>query len=55
MTISSRLRKMIAPGLLPRTVQLCSHCQQNPAGAGVSQEHISDELDRSVSDMITFG
>src|SRR5262249_43776643 len=32
-TISSRLRTMIASGLLPPTVQLCSHCQQNPAGS----------------------
>ena len=28
---------MIAPGLLPRTVQLCIHCQHNPAGFWVSR------------------
>ena len=55
MTISSRLRTMIAPGLLPQTMQLCSHCQQSPAGSGVSQERVSDELDRSRSDVIALG
>ena len=55
MTISSRLRTMIASGLLPHTMQLCSHCQQSPAGSGVSQERVSDELDRSRSDVIALG
>ena len=55
MTISSRLRTMIASGLLPHTVQLCSHCQQNPAGSGASKERASDEPDRSRSDVIAFG
>jgi hypothetical protein len=55
MTISSRLRTMIAPGLLPQTMQLCSHCQPNLAESGVSQEGVSDELDRSRSDVIAFG
>ena len=55
MTISSRLRTMIAPGPLPHTVQLCSHCQQSPPGFGVNQERVSDELDRSRSDVIAFG
>jgi hypothetical protein len=32
----SRLLTMIAPGPLSRTVQLCIHCQQNPAGFWVS-------------------
>ena len=55
MTLSSRLRTMIASGLLPHTVQLCSHCQQNPAGSGASQERASDELDLSRSEVIAFG
>jgi hypothetical protein len=29
-------RPPAAPGLLPRTVQLCIHCRQNPAGFWVS-------------------
>ena len=28
---------MIAPRLLPRTVQLCTHCQHNPAGFWVGR------------------
>jgi hypothetical protein len=28
----SRWRTVTPPGLLPRTVQLCIHCRQNPAG-----------------------
>jgi hypothetical protein len=55
MTMSSRLRTMIAPGLLPHTRQLCIHCQQNPAGFWVSQKRASDELDRSRCDVIAFG
>jgi hypothetical protein len=31
-----RLRMMITPGLLPRTVQLCIHCRESPAGFWVS-------------------
>jgi hypothetical protein len=54
-TMSSRLRTMIAPGLLPRTRQLCIHCQQNPAGFWVSQQRASDGLDRSRCDVIAFG
>jgi hypothetical protein len=65
-TMSSRLRTMIAPGLLPHTRQLCIHCQQNPAGFWVSQEpartvrrpgclSCCDGLDRSRSDVIAFG
>jgi hypothetical protein len=30
-------RTMIVPRLRPRTVQLCIHCRQNPAGFWVSQ------------------
>ncbi len=29
-------RAIAAPGLLPRTVQLCVHCRENPAGFWVS-------------------
>jgi hypothetical protein len=32
----SRRRTVTAPRLLPRTVQLCIHCRQNPAGFWVS-------------------
>jgi hypothetical protein len=35
-TTASR-RTMTAPGLLPHTVQLCTHCRQNPAGFWVSR------------------
>ena len=66
MTMSSRLRTMIAPGLLPHTRQLCIHCQQNPAGFWVSQKRARtvrrpwclscrDRLDRSRDDVIAFG
>ena len=54
-TMASRLRTMIAPGLLPHTWQPCIHCQQNPAGFWVSQKRASDELDRSRCDVIAFG
>ena len=35
-TTASRRRALTAPRLLPRTVQLCIHCRQNPAGFWVS-------------------
>jgi hypothetical protein len=35
-TTMPRRRTMIAVPLLPRTVQLCIHCRQNPAGFWVS-------------------
>jgi hypothetical protein len=65
-TMSSRLRTMIEPGLLPHTWQLCIHCQQNPAGFWVSQKGARtvrrpwclpccDGLDRSRCDVIAFG
>jgi hypothetical protein len=65
-TMSSRLRTMIAPGLPTHTLQLCIHCQQNPAGFWVSQKgartvrrpwclSCCDELDRSRCDVIAFG
>ncbi len=63
-TTSSRPCTMIAPGLLPHTLQLCIHCQQDPAGFWVSQKHAStvrrpwclsccDELDWRRYDLIT--
>ena len=30
------LRAMLGSGRLPRTIQLCVHCRQNPAGFWVS-------------------
>lgn len=65
-TMSSRLRTMIAPGLLPHTLQPCIHCQQNPAGFWISQKRARtvrrpwclsccDGLDRSRCDVIAFG
>jgi hypothetical protein len=56
---------MIAPGLMPRTVQLCTHCQQNPAGFWVSRGSgqtvrrpwclaCLPELDRGSCDVIPF-
>jgi hypothetical protein len=35
-TTASRRRAPTAPRLLPRTVQICIHCRQNPAGLWVS-------------------
>jgi hypothetical protein len=35
-TTSARWRAIIAPRLLPHTIQLCIHCRQNPAGFWVS-------------------
>jgi hypothetical protein len=57
---------LIAAGLLPHTLQLCIHCQQNPAGFWVGQQHARavrrpwclsccDELDWSRYDLIPFG
>ena len=34
----SLLHTLIAPGLLPHTVQLCIHCRENPAGFWVSRK-----------------
>jgi len=36
-TTTTRRRAAILPRLLPRTVQLCVHCRQNPAGFWVSR------------------
>ncbi len=65
MAKASRRRPMIAPRLLPRTVQLCIHCRQSPAGFWVSHKSSKtvrrpwclsccDGLDRNRSDMIAF-
>jgi hypothetical protein len=62
----SRLRTMIAPGPLPRTVQFCIHCRQNPAGFWVSRKTAKavrhpwclsccDEPDRGQCDVVPFG
>jgi len=56
----------IAPGLLPRTIQLCVHCQQRPAGFWVRRTggmvvrrpwcmSCSQDLDRDDYDVIPFG
>jgi hypothetical protein len=61
-----RLRMVIMPGLLPRTVQLCIHCRESPAGFWVSRENgkvvrrpwclsCCQELDRSRCAVIPFG
>jgi hypothetical protein len=34
---TTRQRAITAPRLLPRTIQLCIHCRQNPAGFWVSR------------------
>ncbi len=39
MAKASRRRPMIAPRLLPRTVQLCMHCRHTPAGFWVSDKN----------------
>ena len=61
-----RRRTMIGPGLLPRTVQLCIHCRQRPAGFWVSRTggqtvrrpwclSCCQELDRDLCDVVPFG
>ena len=35
-TTNSRRRTITTPRLLPRTIQLCIHCQHNPAGFWVN-------------------
>ena len=57
---------MIAAGLLPRTIQLCIHCQQRPAGFWVRHTggtvvrrpwclSCCQQLDRDRFDVIPFG
>jgi hypothetical protein len=43
-TTHSRWRTITTPRLLPRTVQLCIHCRQNPAGFWIS--HTNDQTAR---------
>jgi hypothetical protein len=62
----SLLHTLIAPGLLPHTVQLCIHCRENPAGFWVSRKSAKavrrpwclsccDVLDRGRYDVTRFG
>ena len=37
-TANRRRRTTTAPRRLPRTIQLCIHCQRNPAGFWVSRD-----------------
>jgi hypothetical protein len=61
-----RRRAVTVPRLLPRTVQLCIHCRQNPAGFWVSQTggqtvrrpwclSCCQGLDRDRCDVVPFG
>ena len=60
-----RRRTVSVPRLLPRTIQLCIHCQQRPAGFWVSRTSdqtvrrpwclsCCQELDRYRCDMVPF-
>ena len=62
---TSRRRTVTAPRLLPRTVQLCIHCRQNPAGFWVTGQGgqvarrpwclaCCQELDRDRCDVVPF-
>jgi hypothetical protein len=64
-TTMSRLQAVTAPGLLPRTVQLCIHCRQTPPGFWVSRRggqtvrrpwcvSSCQELDQDRCDVIPF-
>jgi hypothetical protein len=64
-TTASRRRARAAPRLLPRTVQLCIHCRQSPAGFWVSRRggqtvrrpwclDCCQELPRDLCDVIAF-
>jgi hypothetical protein len=57
---------IIAPAMPPRTVQLCIHCRQSPAGFWVSGKNSQvvrrpwclsclQGLDRGCCDVIAFG
>jgi hypothetical protein len=61
-----RMRAKAAPAWLPRTVQLCIHCRENPAGFWVSRKggktvrrpwcpSCCQELDPDRCDMIPLG
>jgi hypothetical protein len=41
-TTNSRRRTITTPGLLPRTIQLCIHCQHNPAGFWIKPQRRPD-------------
>ena len=62
---TSPRRTITVPRLLPRTIQLCIHCQQRPAGFWVSRTSdqtvrrpwclsCCQELDRDRCDMVPF-
>jgi hypothetical protein len=64
--VVSLLHTLTVPGLLPHTVQLCIHCQENPAGFWVSHKSAKaarrpwclsccDVLDRGRYDVTRFG
>jgi hypothetical protein len=64
--VVSLLHTLIAPGLLPHTVQLCIHCQENSAGFWVSHPGAKavrrpwclsccDALDRGRYEVTRFG
>jgi len=64
-TTTSRRRALTASRLLPRTVQLCVHCRQSPAGFWVSRRGdqtvrrpwclgCCQELPRDLCDVISF-
>jgi len=65
-TTMSRRRTVTASRMLPRTIQLCIHCQQRPAGFWVRHTggtvvrrpwclSCCHELDRDRYDVIPFG
>jgi hypothetical protein len=60
------LRAIATPGLLPRTVQLCVRCRENPAGFWVSLKNATvtrrpwclsccHDLDQGRCDITPFG
>jgi hypothetical protein len=53
--LSQSLRALLGPGLLPRTIQRCIHCRQNPAGFWVSRLSCSRQLDRCGYAVTPFG
>jgi hypothetical protein len=64
--LSQSLRAMLGSSLLPRTIRLCIHCRQNPAGFWVSRENgsvtrrpwclsCSHQLDRGRYAVTPFG
>ena len=64
-TTAPRRRALTVPRLLPRTVQLCIHCRQSPAGFWVSRRGgqtvrrpwclaCCQELPRDLCDVVPF-